>query len=91
MIKQRLEPWQCVAPSFNIATSTSWQIVLSTIRLIIIIDGRYVSNILNICTIRAPYIVSDYYLVVAQVKLSISGMRFMRPNALRKLDVKKLR
>ena len=57
----------------------------------IVIDGRYVSSVLDACTFRGLNIDSDHYLVAAKFLLRISASRSARSTAFRKLDVKKLR
>ena len=41
----------------------------------VVIDGKHVSNVLDVLTCRGPNIDSDHFLVAAKVRLRISASR----------------
>ena len=55
------------------------------------IDGRHVSNVLDVRTFRGPSIDSDHFLVAVKVRTRISASRSVPSGTQIKLDVKKLR
>ena len=54
----------------------------------VVIDGRYVSNVLDVRQFRGPNMDSAHFLVAAKARMRISTSRAVPQ---RKLDVKKLR
>ena len=57
----------------------------------VVIDGRHVSNVLDVRTFRGPNMNSDHFLVAAKVRMRIITSRAGPSSTQRKLDGKKLR